>query len=107
MVWVYYPFPVVILMVIKLLLKTIGLQMTERFGKIMATASLSLIGQATLLKQLKPVMQFNTMSKALSVGLALREVRDAKANSLQSIIELTQTQKYKQLIITKILAYTL
>ncbi len=73
--------------------KTTGLAMTERLGKIMATASLGLVGQATLLmqlKQMKSVMLFHTLSKALSVGAALRKAREQKENSLQSIIELTQ-----------------
>nr|WP_232220566.1 DUF917 family protein [Legionella tunisiensis] len=61
----------------------------------MSTASLGLVGQATLLKQLKQmksVMLLNTLSKALSVGTALREAREAKDNSLQSIIELTHAK---------------
>jgi len=72
--------------------KTTGLEMTERLGKMIATASLGLVGQATLLKQLKemkPFMLPNTLSKALAVGSALREAR-AKDRSLQSVIELTQ-----------------
>ncbi|AUH73028.1 DUF917 domain-containing protein [Legionella sainthelensi] len=75
--------------------KTTGLHMTERLGKIMATASLSLVGQAALLKQLKQIKSFmllNTLSKALSVGSALREAREGKNHSLQSIIELTQAK---------------
>ena len=75
--------------------KTTGLKMTERLGKIMATASLGLVGQATLLKQvkqIKSVMLYNTLSKALTVGKALREAQEANDNSLQSIIELTQAK---------------
>ena len=75
--------------------KTTSLQMTERLGKIMATASLGLVGQATLLKQLKQMkslMLFNTLSKALSVGTALRKAQEAKDNSPLSIIELTQAK---------------
>ncbi|KTC93183.1 Uncharacterized conserved protein [Legionella cincinnatiensis] len=75
--------------------KTTGLQMTERLGKIMATASLGLVGQAALLKQLKQIksfMLFNTLSKALSVGSALREAREGKNHSLQSVINLTQAK---------------
>jgi DUF917 family protein len=75
--------------------KTTGLGMTERLGKMIATASLGLVGQATLLKQLKEVkssMLSNTLSKALSVGSALREARAAKDRALQSVIELTQAK---------------
>jgi len=75
--------------------KTTGLQMTERLGKIMATASLGLVGQATLLKQLKQmksVMLFNTLSKALIVGKTLREAQENQDNSHRSLIELTQAK---------------
>ncbi|WP_028387657.1 DUF917 domain-containing protein [Legionella fairfieldensis] len=75
--------------------KTTGLSMTERLGKIMAVASLGLVGQATLLKQLKHVksfMLFNTLSGALSVGMALREARKAKDHNFRSVIELTQAK---------------
>src|SRR5262249_22672822 len=75
--------------------KTTGLEMTERLGKMIATASLGLVGQATLLKQLremKPFMLTNTLSKALSVGSALREARTAKDRTLQSVVELTRAK---------------
>jgi DUF917 family protein len=74
---------------------TTGLQMTERLGKMIATASLGLVGQATLLKQLKEVKSFmlsNTLSKALSVGSVLRKAKAAKDRALQSVIELTQAR---------------
>jgi DUF917 family protein len=75
--------------------KTTGLQMTERLGKVIATASLGLVGQATLLKRLKEMKSFmlsNTLSKALSVGSGLREARAAKDRALLSVIELTQAK---------------
>jgi DUF917 family protein len=75
--------------------QTTGLQMTERLGKMIATASLGLVGQATLLKQLKEMKAFmlsNTLSKALSVGSALRKARAAKDRALQSVIDLTQAK---------------
>ncbi len=73
--------------------KAINQQMTERMGKLIATASFSLVGQATLLmrlKHLKPVLLPQTLSKALAVGAALRQARET--NSIQSIIELTQAK---------------
>lgn len=54
-----------------------------------------MVGQATLLmqlKQMKSVMLLHTLSKALSVGKALRQAREEKGNSLQSIVELTQAK---------------
>lgn len=73
--------------------KTTSQKMTERFGKILATGSFGLVGQATLLrklKQMKPAILFHTLSKALTVGKALREAR--KNNAIQSITELTQAK---------------
>lgn len=56
--------------------KTINRNMTERIGKHLASASFGLIGQATLLCQVKVLKQYmlpGTLSKAFAVGKILRE----------------------------------
>lgn len=75
--------------------KTTNPIMTERLGKIMATASFGLVGQATLLMQLKEmrkVLLSHTLSKALAVGTALRQSRETKEDVVQAIIKLTQAK---------------
>lgn len=75
-----------------LIKKTINQKMMERIGKYLSSASFGLIGQACLLKQLKevrPYMLVNTLSKAYSVGIALRHAREKNENVSESIINLT------------------
>jgi DUF917 family protein len=72
--------------------KSTGDKMTERLGKILATASYGLVGQATLLQplaKLKSMMLFGTLSKALAVGEALRKARETNDTSLQAVLDLT------------------
>ncbi len=75
--------------------KAINLHMMERIGKYLSSASFGLIGQACLLRQLKevrPYMLVNTLSKAYSVGVALRQVSEKSENVIESIINLTQAK---------------
>jgi len=75
--------------------KTINDKMTERLGKAMAEASFGLVGQATLLtqiKQIRPYLVTHTLSKALKVGTALRKAREDKTNVIEKLAQLTQAK---------------
>lgn len=71
--------------------KTLNKQMTERLGKALAMASFGLVGQATLLKQIKELKQSmltGTLSKAFAVGQCIRQYRsdiDGVISRLQQI----------------------
>jgi DUF917 family protein len=77
--------------------KTINKKMTERLGKAIALSSFGLVGQATLLKQIKDLKQYlltGTLSKALAVGQAIRKHQ----NNLDELIsKLTQIASSKLL----------
>ncbi len=74
----------------------INLQMMERIGKYLSSASFGLIGQACLLKELKevkPHIIMNTLSQALAVGETLRQVRDKEyENAIDIILKATKSK---------------
>ncbi len=75
--------------------KSINLQMMERLGKSLSSASFGLIGQACLLRQLKEVqshMLLNTLSQALTVGETLRHAHEKNENVIDSIIKCAQAK---------------
>ncbi len=71
---------------------TINNQMMERIGKHLSMASFGLIGQACLLREFNKVRSYlllNTLSKALSVGTALRQAREKNDNLIETVIKCT------------------
>jgi uncharacterized protein len=69
-----------------------SLEMAERLGKMISIASFGLIGQATLLIQVRRMKSFmlpHTISKALAIGSAIRRSREEKSDFVQPVIELT------------------
>ncbi len=88
--------------------KTLNRQITERIGKFIASASFGLIGQATLLrpvKQLKSYMLLNTLSKAFSVGKALRLHRENNKEIESELGRLINSQKIFEGIISKFIGH--
>lgn len=72
--------------------RTINQKMSERFGKLIATGSFGLVGQATLLTQfgkVKHLLSMHTLSKAMTIGSILRNAREKRVGSVEEIMEVT------------------